>query len=81
MNTDSFILSINAEDLIKDLKNLENKFDFSNLHENHESFSNKNKKVIGKFKLKTPQKLWIDEFVCLRNKMFSFKWEMIVKTN
>ena len=48
-------------------------FDFSNLNENHEIFSNKNKKVIGKFKIETAKNIWVDEFVCLRSKMYSFK--------
>ena len=43
MDTDSFILSVNTKDIIKDLKNLEDIFDFSNLDENHELFSNKKK--------------------------------------
>ena len=42
MDTESFELSVNTNDTIKDLKNLENFFDFSNLSENHELFSNKN---------------------------------------
>ena len=50
MDTDSFVLSVNTKDIIKDLKNLENFFDYSNLDKNHELFSNKNKKAIGKFK-------------------------------
>ena len=69
MDTDSFILSVNTKDIIKDLKNLEDIFDFSNLDENHELFSNKNKKVIGKFKIENPKNIWIDEFICLRSKM------------
>ena len=48
MDTDSFVLSVNTKDIIKDLKNLEDLFDFINLNENHDLFSNKNKKVIGK---------------------------------
>ena len=44
MDTDSFILSINTNDIIRDLKNLEDIFDFSNLNGKHELFSNKNKK-------------------------------------
>ena len=40
MDTDSFILTVNTKDIIKDLKNLEDIFDFSNLDENHELFSN-----------------------------------------
>ena len=44
MDTDSFVLSVNTKDIIKDLKNLEYIFDFSNLDKNHELFNNKNKK-------------------------------------
>ena len=43
MDTDSFVLSVNTKDIIKDLKNLEDIFDFSNLDRNHELFSNKKK--------------------------------------
>ena len=73
MDTDSYVLSVNTKDIIKDLKNLEEIFDFSNLDENHEIFSNKNKTVIGKFRIETPKNNWIDEFVCLRSKMYAFK--------
>ena len=73
MDNDSFVLSINTTDIIKDLKNLEDMFDFSNLDKNHELVSNKNKKVIGKVKIETPKNIWIDEFVCLRSKMYAFK--------
>ena len=73
MDTDAFILIVNTNDIIKDLKNLEDIFDSSNLDENHDLFSNKNKKVIGKFKFETPKNLWIDEFICLRSKMYAFK--------
>ena len=73
LDTDGMILSMKTKDIIKDLKNLENIFDFSNLDKNHELFSEKNKKVIGKFKIETPKNIWIDEFVCLRSKAYSFK--------
>ena len=33
----------------------------------------KKRKVIGKFKIETPKNIWIDEFVCLRSKMYAFK--------
>ena len=36
MDTDSVVLSANTKDFIKDLKNLGDIFDFSNLNENHE---------------------------------------------
>ena len=73
MDTDSFVLSVNTKDIIKDLKNLEDIFDFCNLDENDELVSNKNKKVIGKFKFETPKNVWIDEFIALRSKMYAFK--------
>ena len=44
MDTDSSVINVNAKDIIKDLKNLEELFDFSNLNENHEIFSNRTKK-------------------------------------
>ena len=44
IDTEGMILSMKTKDIIKDLKNLENIFDFSNLDENHELFSNRNKK-------------------------------------
>ena len=73
IDTDGMILSKKTKDIIKDLKNLEDVFDFSNLDENHEFFSNKNKKIIGKFKIETPMNVFIDEFVYLRSKAHSFK--------
>ena len=66
-------MSMNTKDIIKDIKNLENFFDFSSLNENHELFSNKNEKVIFKFKLETPKNIWVDEFVAFRSKMYAFK--------
>ena len=72
IDTDSFVLSVNTKDKIKDLKNLEDIIDFSNIDKNHELFSNKNKKVIGKFKIETPKNIWVDEFVCLKSKMYAF---------
>ena len=73
MDTESFVKSVNTKDIIKDLKNLEDLFDFSNLNKDHELFSKKNKKIIGKFKIETPKNIWIDESVCLRSKMYAFK--------
>ena len=73
IDTDGMILSMKTKDIIKDLKNLEDIFDFSNLDKNHELFSEKNKKVVGKFKIEKPKNVIIDEFVCLRSKAYSFK--------
>ena len=73
IDTDAFVLSLKTQDIIKDMKKLEFIFDFSNLDKNHELFSNKNKKQIGFFKIETPKNIWIDEFICLRSKMYAFK--------
>ena len=59
IDTDGMMLSIRTENFIKDFKNLEDVSDSSNLDENHELFSNKNKKVNGKFKIETPKNIWI----------------------
>ena len=73
VDTDAFVLSVNTEDIIKDLKNLEDIFDFSNLDKNHKIFSNKNENIVGKLNLETPKNFWVDEFVYLRSKMYAFK--------
>ena len=73
IDTDGMILSMRTENIIKDLKNLEDIFDFSNLDKNHELYSNRNKKLIGKFKIETPKNIWIYEIVCSRSKAYSFK--------
>ena len=73
MDCDSFVLSIITLNISNDLKILENLCDFNYLKENHELFSNKNKKVVVKFKNETPKNNWIDEFAALRSKAYSFK--------
>ena len=67
--------SIKSESIIKDLKKLENIFDFSNIGENHVLYSEKNKKVLGKVEIETPKIIFIDEFIALRSKMYAFKCE------
>ena len=73
MASDSSLLTIEKQNIIHDLTNLEDLFDFSNLNENQELFSNKNKKVLTKFTIECPEIIWIDEIVCLRAKAHSFK--------
>ena len=73
MDTDSFVLSVKTKNVIENSKNLEDTFDFSNLDENQELFSNKNKNLVGEFKLETPKNIWIDDFVCLGGKMYAYK--------
>ena len=46
MDCDSFVLSIETQNIIIDLKNLEDLFDFSNLNDNDELCSNKNKRYV-----------------------------------
>ena len=53
----SFVLSMKTENIMEDLKSLEDVFDFSNLDENHELFSNKKRKVIGKFENETTKNI------------------------
>ena len=45
MDCDSFVLSIEIQNINNDLKNLEYLFDFSSLNKNHELFGNKNKNL------------------------------------
>ena len=73
MDCDSFILSTKSENIIKDLKNLEDIIDFSNIDENHELYSEKNKKILGKFKIETTKNILLDEFIALRSKMYAFR--------
>ena len=46
IETDAFLLNVISKDIIKDLKNPEDIFNFSNLYENHELFSNKTEKLL-----------------------------------
>ena len=61
-----------TKDIIKDIKNLEDMFDFSNLAQNHYLFSNQNKKLFGKYEIDTAKNIWIDEFDCIRSQLYSF---------
>ena len=74
IDTDAVKLSVNTKDIIEDLKKFEDIFDFCNLKENHELFSNKNKKLLGFFITEIPENIWIDEFICFRSKMYAFKY-------
>ena len=70
MVTDGFILIVNTKNIIKDLKNREDLFGYSNLRENHELFSNKNKNVNRKFKKRFPEtfglmNLFVWEIKCM----------------
>ena len=47
-------------------------FDFSKLNKNYEKFSEKIEKSVSKFRIDTPESIWIDQFYRLRSKMYSF---------
>ena len=57
MDCDSFVLRFKTQDIIENLKNLKDLFDFSNLIKGHRIFSDENKKVVGKFKIETPDNI------------------------
>ena len=48
-------------------------FNFSNLYKNHETFSNKDKKVVGKLETETLKNIWLEYIVALRSKGYAFK--------
>ena len=73
MDSDGFVLSIYSSNIIEDLQNLEVFFDSSILNENHEFFSSRNQKVLGKIRIQTSKNVFVDEFVCLRSKMYEFE--------
>ena len=72
---------MNTKDIIKEGRNLEDLFDFTVLDRKHEFFSNKNKKVVRKFNIKTPKNIWTVEFICLRSKTFTFNYGDYHKNN
>lgn len=73
-DTDSLMYEIKTEDVYEDIKNDLDKFDTSDFPKDHILFSEVNKKVIGKFKDEACGKQ-ITEFVGLRPKLYSFKFE------
>ena len=73
MDCDSFVLSFETQNINNDLKIYENLFDFSNLNQNHDLFSNENKEVVGIFKIEATKKIWVDEFIALKSKAHSFE--------
>ena len=79
-DTDSLCYHIETNNLDNDRKNQISKYDTSNYPEDHILYSNKNKKVLGKFKDETAG-AQINEFVGLRSKLYcySFNSEEIKK--
>jgi hypothetical protein len=72
-DTDSLTYSVVTEDFYEDiLPDLDNWFDTSGYDKSHKCYSEKNKKVMGKFKDECNGVI-VTEFVGLRPKLYSFK--------
>ena len=64
MDTDSFVLSINTNKVVKDCRNRKDFSDFSCLKKNQEIHTTINKKIIDKLKLKLLEVFgWTNFFV------------------
>lgn len=79
-DTDSLTYLVNTDDLYLDM--LENKdlFDTSNYVKDHPLYSSKNAKSFGKMKDETAGEP-VQEFVGLRSKMYSLKYEVMVEND
>ncbi|WP_375676120.1 hypothetical protein, partial [Bartonella sp. CL42QHWL] len=72
LDTDSFVLNINTDDLTKDLKELRHYFDFSNYPKDHTLYDTSKKKVPGYFKDELGG-VEMTEFIALRSKMYAYR--------
>ena len=66
-------MSIRTTDIMNDLKKFGDFFDFINPKENHEIFSNRNEKVVGKCKIETPKCLYLEKSIILTSKGYAFE--------
>jgi len=71
-DTDSLAIQIKTHNILKDLKNLSEYFDFSNLDKNHPLFSEKNKAELFKFKEEFCLRP-ISRLCALKSKVYSFE--------
>ena len=72
-DTDSLCVSVNTEDVYRDMLEMQHEFDCSDYPEDHFLHNTKNKKVLGKFKDEMNGAI-IQEYVGLRSKMYSILW-------
>ena len=70
-DTDALIMNIFTEDIYEDMKQIQNELDTSDYPENHNLYSEENKKKIGKFKDELQGKI-MNEIVSLRSKAYYF---------
>jgi len=71
-DTDSIFLNIKAKDIYEDMKGIMEELDTSAYPEDHPLYSEKNKKVIGKFKDELNGEI-MKELIFLRSKVYSYK--------
>jgi hypothetical protein len=71
-DTDSLMYHIETDDLYEDMKKNIDLYDTSDYPKNHKLYSEKNKKVIGKFKDELKAQI-IEEMVLIRSKVYSLK--------
>ena len=71
-DTDSFVLKVTDENIYKIMQKNEDLFDFSDYPKEHVLYSDKNKKVLGKFKDELNGNL-MTERISLRSKMYAHK--------
>ena len=72
-DTDSLCISVNTQDVYKDMAEMQDEFDCSDYPEHHFLHNKKNKKVLGKFKDEMCGNI-IYEYVGLISKMYSIVW-------
>ena len=73
MDCDGFVVSFKTQNNINAQHNFNILLHFSNLNKNHQIFSDKSKKNVGKLKIETPKNIWIHEFIPLGLEANSFK--------
>ena len=81
MDTDSFILSTKATNLLKDFEYLKKEFDITELDNSHQLYDAITKKGICKEKIETSPIIAIDNFVALRSKSYLFSYNVKTKRN
>ena len=83
MDTDSFILSFNAnhQELINFLQENKDEFDFSEMDKSHELYNPINKRGIGKMNIETSPILVLDTFTALRSKSYFFSYNNKINNN
>ena len=71
-DTDALILNIKSKDIYRDMRRIKHTLDTSEYPKDHKLYSNKNEKVIGKFKDELNSKI-IEEIIFVKSKVYAFK--------